>query len=333
MVVMSMLSAESSNVYVTHFDCNYAIRGVAMLKSLRKQGVRDRVIVIAHDSETKILVETLNLHDVLVVLLEELESYYPQLKEIKSNRKWLEYIFALSPHIIKYALATGRYHSAIYVDADIYFFGKPYLLNVGNGEESILLVGHNFPAKFQHLNQYGKYNVGLIQFKSNKEGMRALDWWASSCEKSTALAMSNLVFGDQKYLDFIATEFKGVQINPNIGDNLAPWNLYKRDISKLSKGILVDGSPLNYFHFSGVQFFYYGAVLGTSHYSYRNRRSWRANIFKEYVEENNQLSLKLKGSLAIDQNNVSIKTLFKALIFGDILFNFNTRMRLALRKL
>ena len=305
---------------VTHFNLNYSVRGLAMINSLRKTEFKAPILVIVHDMQSKNSLEQMNFTGVEIILIEELECAYPQLLVAKSNRSLIEYFYCLSPFVVKYAFEIFAAKRVVYLDADLYFYKSPDSLINNSDQVNVVVVAHNYPGRFKHLEIYGKYNVGWLQFSRTKTGLDALGWWANACLSSTSSTLSTRVYGDQKYLDELVSRFSGIEIRKNLGENLAPWNLFGKSIQIIDGQSMVDGEPLYYFHFSGIRFLRFSAILGTSHYSYRNSLTWKKCIYDPHLSEVSIICSKVHGSLPIDSVGTSLKLIIKALVFRDTRF-------------
>jgi hypothetical protein len=311
---------KNDNILVTHFNSDYSIRGLAMISSLRKNGFGAPILVVAHDIETKEYVRQMNFSEVEVISLSELEYAYPQLMAAKNDRSIIEYFYCLSPFAINYVFDNFSAKRVIYLDADLYFFSSPESLINTSSDVNVVIVSHNYPERFNHLQVYGKFNVGWLQFSRTKTGLDALKWWTDACLVSTNSKLSSKVYGDQKYLDEFESRFSGTAIRRNLGENLAPWNLFGKSLQTVNATTIVNDLPLYYFHFSGIRFLRFSVILGTSHYSYRNKASWKKAIFDVYLLEVLNVCSKIQRESPRDTAYTPLKLKIKALIFSDIRF-------------
>jgi hypothetical protein len=324
---MSTIQTNKDFMLVTHFNSDYLLRGLTMINSLKFTDFDAEIIVIAHDQETKRIVEDQNLKLVKVISLKELEREYPRLKFAKTNRSSLEFIYCLSPFVIKYAFDYFNAKRVIYLDADLYFFRSPLEIINQTTNMSIVIVGHHYPERFRKLEAFGKYNVGWVQFTSTENSLRALEWWSEACLNSTSSRPTKEVYGDQKYLDQFEIRFKGVEARENLGENLAPWNLVGKKVKKIDGVLRVDNQDLYYFHFSGLRLLRHSVIHGTSHYSYRNRSSWKKHIFKRYEKDIYRLSTRIFGVPPFDNRQTPFKLQLKAFLYRDLSINLFKKNR------
>ena len=78
------------------------------------------------------------------VLIDKVESYYPELLNAKRNRTLVEYYFTLSPVFPLYILETYKISQITTMDADIFFFSNPEPLFKEIEKHSISITPHNF---------------------------------------------------------------------------------------------------------------------------------------------------------------------------------------------
>src|SRR5205085_895938 len=96
---------------------------------------------------------------------------------------------------------------------------------------------------------YGIFNVGLLVFRGDANGLRCLNWWRERCLEWCKTLPEGDRFGDQKYLDWWPADFPGVAVAGNPGIGIAPWNVMNYQVSANGGKILVDGQPMIFYHF------------------------------------------------------------------------------------
>jgi glycosyltransferase involved in cell wall biosynthesis len=99
----------------------------------------------------------------------------------------------------------------------------------------------------------GVYNLGFAGFGSSPAVHRFLDWWSERCVAHCRIDIAANLFTDQRWMDLAPAFLDRHHILRHPGYNLAYWNLVHRSVEKLPNGQwLVDGQPLVFFHFSGI---------------------------------------------------------------------------------
>jgi hypothetical protein len=189
----------------------------------------------------------------------------------------LEYVFSLAPAI---DLLT-------YLDADLFFFSSPEPIFEEFGAASISLVPNRFSPSYRRKNERGGlYNVAWNTFRRDENGLACLRWWKERCIEWCYDYAEEGRSADQKYLDEWPQRFQGVRIISHPGADLAHWNLAGHVLRVQEEGVLVDGRPLIFFHFSGfreVTSWLFNTNLGQS--SVRLDPILKKYIFLPYLSE------------------------------------------------
>jgi hypothetical protein len=262
------------------------------------------------------------MKNVQLVKLSEIESYYSQLIERKRKILAIEYIFLITPFIIKYCLEKLKLPSVAYVDSDVCFFSAadPIFNEVANSDVGI--TSHNFASKLSHLSINGIYNVGIVFFRNTEKGLQTANWWADRCLESTSINTKSVeVFGDQKYLDSFATIYPETHVYSNFGINSAPWNCTDIHIDGNGK-LIFNERELVCFHFSGLRSFGRSVILGYYRYGMKPTSRLKRHIYQPYA-----LHLyKVNRSLNINGDKINLRDKtriwIRAIVYGDFLILF-----------
>ena len=275
-------------VFCTYFDHRYLPRGLALISSLRRHGCDDEVWVLCLSGQCFGILQSMALPGVRLLTLSDLEAARPELLRAKGERSTIEYYFTCSPNLMRHMFdRVPDADIVVYLDADLCFFSNPDLLFAEIGDAPVAITPHNYPARLKYLEKFGVYNVSIVSFRRNEEGLNCVTWWAERClEWCRDVPQPDGRFADQGYLKWFPEVAPNLRILTHPGINLAPWNVANFDITQAGDRILVDGRPLIYFHCHGVlrrlRWFYfnlhrvYGAPLGSV---LRNR------VYRPYVAE------------------------------------------------
>lgn len=244
--------------YCSYFDSGYLSRGLALIESLRSHGDFAPVYVLALDEVVETYFTEHEVENVHVLTVADLEIVEPELPAIKSQRSRMEYYFTCTPLIIRYVMnkLSSPGAVAIYLDADLYFFDNPDIVVDALGNDSVGIIEHRYPASVEKkLAKYGRFNVGWVGFRDDAQGRAVLDWYAARCLEWCSDTPTDGKYADQGYLNWFPN-FDGVRILDDPGFNLAPWNTRRHKIElwcNATEGIVVDGSPLVFFHVHGLR--------------------------------------------------------------------------------
>ena len=273
--------------YCSYVDLRYLPRLAALVESIRKFDRKSPIYVLCLDANTLEQCDRLLGENVTPLSLGELEGAFPELQTAKENRTAMEYVFTLTPYLIKWVMGKSENGApSIYLDADLYFFESPAGVLEDLGTSEIGIIPHSYPSNIaQSLRKYGLYNVGWVGFRNSQAGRQCLDWWASQCLDWCGDEPLSGKYADQGYLDQFPNLFEGVKVLENRGFNLAPWNTKGQAILKDSDGrvTLGDHTPLTFFHFHGLKRL--GKWMVTSQLNYRSpaSKSLVENVYKPYL--------------------------------------------------
>ncbi len=194
--------------FCTYFDKNYLDKGLALYHSLLQHCKLFTLYILCMDDDVYRELRALNLESVTLLSLSEFEWEDQKLIESKTKRSLIEYYFTCTPSLILKILEGNKNITSLtYLDADLYFFSSPEPLYAEMEGYSIGIVGHRFPDSLKHLEKYGVYNVGLLSFQNDRNGITCLRWWRDRCLTWCYDRIEDGKFADQKYLDDWPTRF------------------------------------------------------------------------------------------------------------------------------
>lgn len=255
-------------IFCTIFDSNYLDKGLVLYDSM-KRCLRDfKLYVFAFDKKCEEILEKEQLDKMTVVGLAEFET--KELLQVKKERTRAEYCWTCSSWSIKHVLDYYREPICTYIDADMMFFSDPQCVfdKMKREKCSSIIVPHRFGTLEEEKRAYdtvGAYCVEFNTFVNDKNGMEALNWWASKCLQWCFYAVPGTTewYGDQKYLNVFPEKFKGVMICDHFGVGIAPWNVKLIDAAEYIDGIpsvivksTGDIFPIIIYHFESVGFLF-----------------------------------------------------------------------------
>jgi len=247
----------SMRYYCTYFDKGYLVRAIALHASLSKHESQPFTLyAVCLDELTRILLERLQLPGVSTIPLHEIENGDNELRKARLNRNLVEYYWTLTPTVIIRLLEWNPHVEMItYLDADLFFFSSPQPIFDELVGHSVLIHEHRFHEEFKPALKYGRFNVGLLCFRRNRDAVAVLNWWRDRCNEWCYARLESGRFGDQLYLEDWPERFSGVHVLSHIGAGLAPWNNLQYDYSvDVCKQVSVNNQPVIFYHFHGLQF-------------------------------------------------------------------------------
>jgi len=242
--------------FCTYFDIFYLHRGLALYRSLAEHSESFTLWILCFDNKTYEILDALKLPHAKLIHRQEFEAKDERLVSTKRNRSRVEYYWTCTPSLPLYIFRNQQdIQMVTYLDADMYFFSSPLAIFEKLKEGSVLIIPHDYSPEYEHQQAAGKYNVGVLTFRANNDGLSCLNWWRDRCIEWCYLLHEDGNFGDQGYLNDWPERFQGVVESDNAGLNAAPWNVSKYEITlDPNEKVLIDNRPLICYHFHALHF-------------------------------------------------------------------------------
>ncbi len=278
----------SVHAYCTYFDHRYLPKGLAMIRSLRRQVPDAQVWVLCLNSQALGILQEMDEPGVHVIALPEFEMGDAALTKAKADgRSTIEYYFTLTPSLVLHVVrAAPEAEIVTYLDGDLWFLADPEPVYREMGDSSILIIPHGFAPAMKHREQYGVYNVGWVSFRADTRGKTCLEWWRERTNEWCFDRVEDGRFADQGYLDQFPRLFEGVHVLANRGANLAPWNVAASTISARDGTIWANEDRVLFFHFHELKRLLGGEYLA-SHGAYKAPLTplMRDCLYRPYLRE------------------------------------------------
>lgn len=242
--------------FCTYFDCNYLTRALVLYESLVHYSDKSFTLwVLCFDDESYHILNQLQLPGIQLITEHEFEADDEPLLQAKANRSRVEYYWTCTPSLPLYLLKHHPEISLItYLDADQCFYNSPRPVYEEMANRSILIIEHRYAPEHAHqAAQSGIFNVGILAFRRDPDGLACLHWWRERCIEWCYAQYEDGKFGDQKYLDDWPTRFSNVAVLQHKGTGVAPWNLAQYRISSNHDSVTIDDEPLIFFHFHSLK--------------------------------------------------------------------------------
>ena len=244
--------------YCTYFDRNYLTRALSLLESLNKHEKKPFLLFcVCLDEFSRIILNRLSLPNVKVMSISEIEYGDKDLLATRENRSLVEYYWTATPTIILRLLERNPEIDILtYLDSDLFFFSSPDPIFKEISDNNVLIHPHRFPDKHKRYEEAGIFNVGLLSFRRNPEGILVLKDWREKCIEWCYHRMEKDRFGDQKYLDVWPDKFPKIKVSLNPGVGTAPWNQEQYLFNVDSEGCpTVNNTKVVFFHFHNYKIY------------------------------------------------------------------------------
>tara|TARA_R110000823_G_scaffold295738_5_gene415672 strand:+ start:56946 stop:58091 length:1146 start_codon:yes stop_codon:yes gene_type:complete len=150
----------------------------------------------------------------------------------------------------------------VFLDPDIVLFSSLELVREKLDAYSVLLTPHQTEPEEEHSAildnevsslKYGVFNLGFLAVRRSAQGCRFIDWWSDRLRDFCFDERGRGLFTDQKWADLAPALFYDLGILREPQLNVSTWNISRRELTgDLDNGIYVNGQPLCFYHFSGV---------------------------------------------------------------------------------
>ena len=242
------------NWFCTYCDQGYAARMRCLYDSLRTQGEPIRLLVLCFDAATEAVVAAVGDDSLVAVPVAELLAADPPYAAVRAGRSRVEFYFTSTPVLMRHVLRREPAADRItYLDADLFFFGRPSAVVAEQGDASVGIVPHRFPTRLADRAVHGTYNVGWVSMRRDADGLACLDWWRERCVEWCYERLENGRFADQGYLDEFPRRFKGVRALEHPGINAAPWNVDSVALASTGGQLRLHGLPVLFYHYQGIR--------------------------------------------------------------------------------
>jgi hypothetical protein len=296
----------SIRAYCTYFDHRYLPKGLAMIRSLRRQVPDAQVWVLCLSPQALAILRELGEPGVNAIAMEDFESGDTGLACAKDDgRSVIEYYFTLTPSLVLYIMrAMPNAEIVTYLDGDLWFLADPEPVYREMGTDSILIIPHGFAPVMKHREKYGIYNVGWVSFRTDKRGMACVHWWRERTIEWCFDRVDDGRFADQGYLDQFPRLFVGVHVLTHRGANLAPWNIAASKISARLDAIWANDDRVLFFHFHDLKRLLSGEYL-VSHGAYQAPLTplVRDSLYKPYLREISAIEVEMATRFASADGN------------------------------
>jgi len=248
-------------VFTTYFNQFYLRKAVLMYESIIKYFDHDQDIEFffyCFDQESVTILEKLSLPRINIKKIDEVEHWFGINHSLFPERTYIEYMFTLTPIIVRHARSACPDASIIYVDSDYYFYSSPAELISQCSDYDMAFVMHDFPDKYLYLEEHGRFNVGWNYFSPSRSTTSALNRWCAYTVSWCHDRIENGKYADQKYLDYICGKVERFWPIPADTIGLAEYNFFSNQITlKLDDSLNIkefksNNKPIVAWHHHGV---------------------------------------------------------------------------------
>ncbi|ODT94360.1 MAG: hypothetical protein ABS82_10760 [Rhodanobacter sp. SCN 67-45] len=143
----------------------------------------------------------------------------------------------------------------VYLDPDVLVYSELEELDQLLDHQSVVLCPHllrpgNIDMEISSL-AHGCYNLGFLGISRAPNSHAFLTWWAERLFQFCYDDINRGIFTDQRWID-LAPCFFDVSVLKHHGYDFATWSLLNSDLRQEGNAYQVNGDPLRFIHFSGL---------------------------------------------------------------------------------
>lgn len=249
-------SAEAVEIaYCTIASANYLGKVQALLQSLEKVEPNREVFVLLCEAPS--VCEQLSAETGVRFLSPE--DVCSDWKQMAFYYNVLEFNTALKPFLLSKLLGRG-FRGVVYFDPDIEVYEDLGPIREAMARHDIVLTPHvcvpipndGFKPNMADCIRAGQFNLGFVGVSNTEQGRAALAWWQSVCIDRCLFDPSHRYFVDQFWAAAFPSLVDRCGAIRHPGCNVAYWNIFQRELTQIGGRWKVDGQPLLFFHFSGL---------------------------------------------------------------------------------
>jgi len=282
-----LAAAGARRALCTYCDVHYLSRAIVAIRRLQTVDPQLVMHVLCFDASTAHVLDAWFEGRVVTIPLADVHAYEPRLPALRESRKPWEFIATHKAAFVAYVMGErGPFEWVTFIDADTAAYRSLSAVFDELGAASIGVSPHRFPDDMQRSRMYGLYNAGFLCFRDDAVARRCLRDWSDDCISwchETVLPDGR--FMNQGYLTQWPERYEGVAVIRHPGVNLGPWNLRRHRIRCENGAVLVDDSPLIFFHFSGLERRSDGWWASSASDTLRRLPDVMDRLYKPYVAE------------------------------------------------
>lgn len=253
-----------------------------------------------------------------VEIIEARDLNIPHFEDFAFRYDIMEFNTAVKPFMMQFLIEKHNFDQVVYLDPDIELFAPMASVfdALDNGANFVVTPhitkpseGDAYPNDIGVM-RAGIYNLGFIAVSNHEDAISFLHWWGRRLRFQCVNRQNEGIFVDQKFVDLLPAFHNNVAILRHTNLNVAYWNLEQRKLEQTEKGWLIDGEPLIFFHFSGININNNQRLSKHSHAFTNNLEPALQTLIDHYIAQLKRFSftkkLNPKYAYGTFENGVSI---------------------------
>ncbi|HYG07191.1 MAG TPA: hypothetical protein VD865_12415 [Stenotrophomonas sp.] len=240
-------------IYYTSICANYLPKAMALAESVKRHNPDAVFVLCLVEREVPAIARSFPHFDDVVLAK---DAGWDNFDAFMFRHSIVEASTAVKPRFLQYLIERfANAEKFVYLDPDVLVYGEFTELRALLDEHSIVLAPHllrpgNIDMEISSL-AHGSYNLGFLAVRRSDNAHRFVSWWANRLFLFCYDDKARGIFTDQKWID-LAPCFFDVHVLKHHGYDFATWSLLGSDLRGTDGNYVVNGDPLRFIHFSGL---------------------------------------------------------------------------------
>lgn len=240
-------------IYYTSICSNYLPKAMALAESVKRHNNDAKFILCLVEREVPQIARDFPHFDEVVLAK---DAGWENFDAFMFRHSIVEASTAVKPRFMQYLMERfTESNKFVYLDPDVLVYSEFVELKRILDRDSIVLAPHllrpgNIDMEISSL-AHGSYNLGFLALSRSDNAQAFVKWWADRLFLFCYDDKARGIFTDQKWID-LAPSFFDVHILKHHGYDFATWSLLGSDMRVAGDGYVVNGDPLRFIHFSGL---------------------------------------------------------------------------------
>ena len=240
-------------IYFTSICSNYLPKAMALAESLKRHAPDSVFVLCLVEREVPEAAARFPWFDAIVLAK---DAGWDNFDAFVFRHSIVEASTAVKPRFMRHLIERHPDHQKfVYLDPDVLVYSRFTELEFLLDTQSVVVVPHllrpgNIDMEISSL-AHGVFNLGFLAVRRDTKAMDFLKWWDDRLFLFCYDDKGKGIFTDQKWIN-LAPCFFDVHVLRHHGYDFATWSLLDSDLRRVDGALVVNGDPLRFIHFSGL---------------------------------------------------------------------------------
>jgi hypothetical protein len=240
-------------IFYTSICSNYLPKAMALAESVKQHCSDAKFVLCLVEREIPDVARNFPFFDEIILAK---DAGWDNFDSFMFRHSIVEASTAVKPRFMLHLLERfANNNKFVYLDPDVLVYSEFAELENILDKESIVIAPHllrpgNIDMEISSL-AHGTYNLGFLGISRAPNSLSFVKWWAERLFLFCYDDKSRGIFTDQKWIDLVPSFFDA-HILKHHGYDFATWSLLGSDLREVDGRYVVNGDPLRFIHFSGL---------------------------------------------------------------------------------